>query len=129
MPNVVVNELEIQYSANKLRAATYGRGLWETDLYASEPDDYVNDINENNYLKIFPNPNTGVFSISAKLKGKQDIIINIFSLKGNKVYTENASAIDSFNKSVDVSYLSKETYIVQITLNNTKYSGRIVINK
>jgi len=38
LPNVVVTELEIYYNnslpANsKLRAATYGRGLWESDLY------------------------------------------------------------------------------------------------
>ncbi|MBI4647289.1 MAG: SprB repeat-containing protein, partial [Bacteroidia bacterium] len=33
LPNVIVNELEIYYSANKIRAATYGRGLWESDLY------------------------------------------------------------------------------------------------
>ncbi|MFI5149173.1 MAG: T9SS type A sorting domain-containing protein [Bacteroidia bacterium] len=33
LPNVVVDELEIVYSAKKLRAATYGRGLWETGLY------------------------------------------------------------------------------------------------
>jgi hypothetical protein len=32
MPNVVVNQLSIQYSAGKLRAATYGRGVYETDL-------------------------------------------------------------------------------------------------
>jgi hypothetical protein len=33
LPNVPVTELEIQYSAKKLRASTYGRGIWETDLY------------------------------------------------------------------------------------------------
>lgn len=33
MPNVVVNELEIHYGTGKLRAATYGRGVWESDLY------------------------------------------------------------------------------------------------
>ncbi len=32
MPNLVVTELEIQYNAKKLRAATYGGGVWETDL-------------------------------------------------------------------------------------------------
>ncbi len=32
LPNVVVNELEIQESASLLRAGTYGRGIWETDL-------------------------------------------------------------------------------------------------
>jgi photosystem II stability/assembly factor-like uncharacterized protein len=32
LPNVIVNELEIQYSTGKLRAATYGRGLWQSDV-------------------------------------------------------------------------------------------------
>lgn len=35
LPNVIVDELEIQYQTSKLRAATYGRGLWETDLQAT----------------------------------------------------------------------------------------------
>lgn len=34
LPNVIVNELEIHYPTNKLRAATFGRGLWESPLYA-----------------------------------------------------------------------------------------------
>lgn len=32
LPNVDVEELEIAYSINKIRAATNGRGLWESDL-------------------------------------------------------------------------------------------------
>ena len=35
LPNVVVSELEIYYPTGKLRAATYGRGLWECDLFDS----------------------------------------------------------------------------------------------
>ena len=38
LPNVIVNELEIQYSAGKIRAGTYGRGLWESDLYTDTTD-------------------------------------------------------------------------------------------
>jgi len=39
LPNVVVTELEIYYNQttpknSKLRAATFGRGLWESDLYS-----------------------------------------------------------------------------------------------
>jgi PKD repeat protein len=34
LPNVVVKELEIQYTAAKLRAATFGRGIWQSDLYS-----------------------------------------------------------------------------------------------
>ena len=32
MPNTIVNELEIHRNSGKLYAATYGRGLWRTDL-------------------------------------------------------------------------------------------------
>lgn len=32
LPNVVISHLDIQYSAYKLRAGTFGRGVWEIDL-------------------------------------------------------------------------------------------------
>ncbi len=35
LPNVVVDELDIQYSSSKIRAATFGRGIWEADLYSA----------------------------------------------------------------------------------------------
>ena len=34
LPNVWVNDMEIYYPTKKLRAATFGRGMWETDLYS-----------------------------------------------------------------------------------------------
>ncbi|MCP5107981.1 MAG: hypothetical protein GY950_31620 [bacterium] len=39
LPNVIVNELEIHRNAKKIRAATYGRGVWESPL-ANIPDIY-----------------------------------------------------------------------------------------
>ena len=35
LPNVVVTELEVNLASGKLRAATYGRGIWQADLYTS----------------------------------------------------------------------------------------------
>lgn len=35
LPNVMVNELEIHYPTGKIRAATYGRGIWESDVFAT----------------------------------------------------------------------------------------------
>jgi photosystem II stability/assembly factor-like uncharacterized protein len=35
LPNVIVSDLEIYYPTGKLRAATYGRGVWETEVYSS----------------------------------------------------------------------------------------------
>lgn len=37
LPNVMIHELEINYTSGKLVAATYGRGIWESDLASNEP--------------------------------------------------------------------------------------------
>jgi len=46
LPNVWVNDLEIYYPTGKLRAATYGRGMWETNLFSdpsAPPSAYFNN--------------------------------------------------------------------------------------
>ncbi|TAL68443.1 MAG: T9SS type A sorting domain-containing protein [Bacteroidetes bacterium] len=52
MPNVIVYELEIQESSKKLRAATFGRGIWETDLMdCNLPQPQVNVIGETTFCE------------------------------------------------------------------------------
>ena len=50
MPNVIVNELEIHYGANVIRAATFGRGIWESDLFTPSTlppvADFSNSVTE-----------------------------------------------------------------------------------
>ncbi|TRX60748.1 T9SS type A sorting domain-containing protein [Fulvivirga sp. M361] len=36
LPGVLTSELEIHYPTRKIRVATYGRGIWESDLYDAE---------------------------------------------------------------------------------------------
>ena len=49
LPNVVVTELEIYYDGtpanSRLRAATFGRGLWESELYSASTDPPAADFN------------------------------------------------------------------------------------
>lgn len=35
LPNVIVNDLEIHYGTGKIKAGTYGRGMWESPLASS----------------------------------------------------------------------------------------------
>ena len=44
LPNAVVTELEIQYMKGVIRAATYGRGLWQSDLYVASGTFQVNAV-------------------------------------------------------------------------------------
>lgn len=41
IPNVIINEMEIHYESGKIRAGTYGRGLWESDIHPVVPKDIV----------------------------------------------------------------------------------------
>ncbi|MBK9147948.1 MAG: right-handed parallel beta-helix repeat-containing protein [Flavobacteriales bacterium] len=53
LPNVRVNDLDINYCAGKLRAGTWGRGLWESDL--AEQPTVARVITENTTWSIHKN--------------------------------------------------------------------------
>lgn len=40
LPNVIITDLDVQEATGKLRAATFGRGAWESDLYQPTPPGY-----------------------------------------------------------------------------------------
>lgn len=44
LPIVMISDLEIEYSSGKIRAATFGRGIWESDLYVAPGNYKVNDV-------------------------------------------------------------------------------------
>jgi PKD repeat protein len=48
LPNCAVSDLEIYYATNRLRAATFGRGTWDSDLYSSVPTAPVASFTANN---------------------------------------------------------------------------------
>lgn len=54
LPHVRVEELEIVKSASKLRAATFGRGIWKTDLYAEDVSIKESKLYQS--LELYPNP-------------------------------------------------------------------------
>ena len=58
LPNVIINELEINYADNKLYAATYGRGLWASDLYDDAPTSARSEALAEE-VRLGPNPTGG----------------------------------------------------------------------
>ena len=96
LPNVVVSELDIYYNYNspfdsRLRASTYGRGLWETDLQMS--------------------PN---FTPYITTLGFTDVEINSASLTGEITNTFGFDIIESgIIFSTNPSFNDAETFTVQ----------------
>lgn len=56
MPKVVITNLEIYYddipANSRLRAATYGRGLWETDLYSIDAPPFADFVADKTEIKL-----------------------------------------------------------------------------
>jgi hypothetical protein len=82
MPIVIVNELEIQYGAGVLRAATYGRGIWETPL--NNTTGIQPNIVTASTIAYIPNPNNGLFYLDINTASSSSVRINVFNLIGEK---------------------------------------------
>ncbi|MFH2143586.1 MAG: T9SS type A sorting domain-containing protein [Bacteroidota bacterium] len=126
-PNVVVSELEIHYGAQVLRAATYGRGLWETPLYSPSNFSNIQSVENNGInLSVFPNPVNEELNIKAHLNESNNIQITIFALNGKKVLSVNDTGKTGYQKTINLKYLSSGTYLIQINIDNAIYSTRFV---
>lgn len=128
LPNVVVSELEIQYDIQKIRAATYGRGIWESDMFSLTTQQQTVDDGKIFQLQIYPNPikeNVHI-SINADLHNINKISGYVFNLKGDKISSFTDSFTDTYHKVISLKSFAAGTYIVQINVNGNLYSRKIV---
>ena len=123
LPNVVVSELEIQYSMGKIRAATYGRGMWESDL-ADIALGISTPYNESQ-VKIYPNPSKGLFTIKAeKLKIKK---IELYNAIGERLYQLTNQQI--VNSTIDLSSFANGIYFIHVICDEGTIMKKITIFK
>lgn len=113
LPNVIVSELEIHADSNKLFAATFGRGIWVTDLLSSAVGINDNKIEEAN-INLYPNTNNGNFKISIDNLKTTEIEVSIIDVQGKIVFNEK---IQITNASLNREY--------KLNLNSGLYYFRI----
>lgn len=85
-----------------------------------------NDINEL-VAEVFPNPNDGNFQLKIlNIKNKNGNLF-IYNTQGAKVYSTNLPAVSQSLLQVDLSSLSKGSYILTIQVEENNYSKTIII--
>lgn len=135
LPNVIVDELEINYSNNRIYAATYGRGLWSsptnTTAASSGTSTAVKSkLETKSTISIYPNPNNGVFNLDINsTKGNTKVNVNIYNLIGELVYTIPEENIDSKQYQIDLSKYSNGIYLVKINTGFESRTERIIVNR
>jgi len=91
LPNVIVSELEIHANSSSIYAATFGRGIWKTDLLDSSFSNTVglsSYINQHIEVNLIPNPNRGVFYLEFKSAEEDLITLEVIDIMGQKVHEE-----------------------------------------
>ncbi|HAT63113.1 MAG TPA: hypothetical protein DCS66_00730, partial [Flavobacteriaceae bacterium] len=118
LPNVIVNELEINQAEGKIYAGTYGRGLWVSPKYGVILE--TNDVLTPEVVTLFPNPTSGTLKIL--YQGEVEMDIRVFDTTGKLVVFEPNVILNSMH-SLDVSHLNTGVYFVRMN------SGKGVVTK
>lgn len=94
LPGVLTSDLEIHYPTRKIRVATYGRGIWESDLYdaggsvVSAPTDLVALVNNKDVTITWQDNanNENGFSLERSQGGAYQVIRNLAA--NTQTYTD-----------------------------------------
>ncbi len=121
LPNVMINELEINYADNRLYAATYGRGIWSSPVF-----DKTLSTKNNNLLtsvKIFPNPSVDFINIQLNKQLKTSI--RLYDLKGQMIYFSKDISSESTYQ-MQTHNLTSGTYFLKINNKNGTIIKKII---
>ncbi len=124
LPNVIILELEINFMESKIKAATYGRGLWESPLISPSVD--IPELADNEMLLIFPNPSSGQITIVADYRESDTPLLQVFDMSNRLVHEERLGTSSSRQYlKLDLSEKPAGTYIVRLS----ETSGYVLTRK
>ena len=121
LPNVIVNDIDINYTENVLVAATFGRGLWQVDISSHLVN--VSELSEIEKPKIYPNPtiNTIQIEFPKKVSEKEYYIYNVV---GGKI---KEGKLTKRNNSINLEGIPNGIYMLKIFDNNNyNYTHKII---
>ena len=119
LPNVIVSELEIQNLEGTISAATYGRGVWKSNLNNTSTN--IKNIISGTFT-LYPNPTKESFIIN--FPNKNNYQVNIYTITGLLVKRF------TFNKPINRIFttgLSSGYYIIELTSEDNTQKKKLII--
>lgn len=115
LPNTIVTDMEIFYPTNKLRASTYGRGVWESDLYI-DPLAVPTAFFSTEKLPLCVNTSAQLLDQSSNIPTAWS-----WTLTGSSVSTSN-------QKNPTVTYNAIGIYTIELTATNSNGTSSVYTN-
>lgn len=122
LPNVQVNELEINTAENKIYAATYGRGLWRSNVLnpaSLSTDDFVLDS-----FEMYPNPTTQ--DLNLRWNQSEEVSVRIYNTLGKLMYYGKALNLQSGLK-IDISDYTDGIYFVKLNTEAGEITKKLIV--
>lgn len=128
LPNVIVSDLKINVVESKLYAATFGRGIWQSDLLVQNPVAIQNKMELNQLdLNVYPNPSKGNITISLNEIPEYDLQFEVVDVMGRKVF-ENNLKFTQETLNIDLSEtLDKGLYYLRFSKGKVGIVKRIIV--
>ncbi|WP_159022310.1 reprolysin-like metallopeptidase [Formosa sp. L2A11] len=104
--------------------------------FDGEVEDYMLTVNSStlsiedqtfNDFKIWPNPNTGTFSVSLIASSSNDVIFVLYDIRGRKVFTKSYKSSYAFNKRISLNNVASGLYLLQVSNGEQKTVKKIII--
>ena len=87
----------------------------------------ISNIHLNNF-EIYPNPSISIFNINFNSLINQDISINIYSLLGKRIFSENLILYKgNFSKDIDLSSYPKGLYSLEIKTKDGIFNNKLIL--
>jgi len=91
--------------------------------------DGIEDINDDNLLKVYPNPSMGLFNVGINLPSNENVNIAIYDLVGNKVQEVVEGQLQNGVYTIDMTNSADGVYFVRMNVNGTVFNRKVVVNK
>ncbi|MCH2035067.1 MAG: T9SS type A sorting domain-containing protein [Tenacibaculum sp.] len=119
LPNTQIRDLEINETNARLYAATFGRGVFYSDIPTSSVLSTDDDVFLSG-ISIYPNPSRSIFNINRTIS--DELTVRVFDLTGKQVFAKKNITDTTFE--IDMSSHSSGIYIMNMSSN-----GKIATKK
>ncbi|WP_333694142.1 zinc-dependent metalloprotease [Flavobacterium sp.] len=99
---------------------------WSLNLCSTQAPLSVADAVIQN-LVVYPNPNTGTFTVSYDSASVEPVLLEVFDIQGRKVYTETVENTGTILHPVQLSRVQSGVYLLSITDSGAKTVKRIIV--
>lgn len=123
LPNVIAHDIEIHYGTEKLRVATYGRGIWEVSISAAALGVPSHSLPKD-AVSLYPNPtkNNEVTVKLHNLTGESRVMV--YNLIGSVVQD---FVMSNIQEKINLNGFAKGLYFVKVTNQGNSLTQKLIV--